>query len=134
MNINVKYILSKILNIMHFSLLLIPFIIYIIPIPKKDTYQFTLLSLTLLIMFLTPLHWYLFDGECVFTIWSKKLGDYQDSTTTSGFSETNMKWLYYPIMKIIGLKWDNDGINKMVTLHWILNIIIVWYYIFYRLI
>lgn len=131
---NINTILSKILNLIHISFLFIPLIIFYIPKPRKNTYQFNILSIILLLMFLTPLHWYLFDGECISTIWSKKLGDYQDATTSSGFSETNMKWLYLPIMNIIGLNWDDDGISKMVSLHWILNITIVWYYIFYRLI
>ena len=33
-------------------------------------------------------------------------------------------------MDLIGWKWDSVGLDKMVTLHWIINIILVWYYSF----
>ena len=64
---------------------------------------------------------------------SKEMGDLQDTETTSGFSEANLKWLYEPIMRLFGWKWDSRGLDKMVTLHWIVNIILIWYFCFYYL-
>lgn len=129
----IRRILSSLLNVLHLSLLLIPFVIFYIPIPKKKSILFNIYSVLFLIVFLTPLHWYLFDGQCIFTIWSKQLGDYKESRTTSAFSETNMKWLYYPIMKLIGLEWNDNGIGKMVAIHWTINITIIWFFLFSKL-
>ena len=85
----------------------------------------------LLLTALTPLHWKYFDNRCFLTYLSKKLGYYTDSNTDSEFSENNLGWLYKPIMNIIGWKWDDKGLDKMVNLHWIINILLIWIYTFY---
>ena len=60
------------------------------------------------------------------------MGALQNTQTDSGFSETYLKWLYKPIINLIGWKWNDDGLDKVINLHWIINIIIIWYFIFYR--
>ena len=59
------------------------------------------------------------------------MGDYKNTRTTSDFSEHNLKWLYLPIMKVFNWKWNSQGLDKMVTLHWIINIILIWIYTFF---
>ena len=120
-------LVSKLLNLIHFLLLLVPFIIYGFPKKLIRPYAKWILLVTCLI----PMHWVFFDKHCIFTIASKKMGDYQDTKTNSGFSEANLKWLYGPIMRLFDWKWDDAGLNKMVHLHWIVNILLVWYFVFY---
>ena len=78
-----------------------------------------------------PLHWVFLDNRCIFTVVSQKAGDMKNPETTSPFSEKYLKWLYKPIMNIIGWEWNNEGLDKMITLNWIINIILCWYYCFY---
>jgi len=120
-------IITRILNGIHASFLLIPFVIFFLDKQRFHPY----VKWLFLIIVLTPLHWVFFKNRCVFTIMSKWFGDYEQGETTSEFSEYNMKWIYLPIMKAIGWQWNSEDLDKMVTLHWIINIIIVWYYVFF---
>jgi len=120
-------IITRILNAIHVSFLSIPFVIFFLDKERFHPY----VKWLFLIIVLTPLHWVFFKNRCVFTIMSKQFGDYEQGETTSEFSEYNMKWIYLPIMKAIGWKWNSEDLDKMVTLHWIMNIIIVWYYVFF---
>ena len=121
-------IVSLILNIIHFILVFIPIIIFFVP--KKVLHP--LFPYIFLIIILIPLHWPLNDNECVFTTATKKSGNLQNSETTSQFSEKYLRWLYEPIMNLLGLKWNSDNLEKMVYYHWILNFILVWYYNTYK--
>ena len=120
-------LITKLLNIFHIILLLFPLLIFLIKPQILNNYK----KYILLIASLIPLHWVYFNDHCALTIISKKMGDYQESTTTSDFSEHNLKWLYLPIMNIFKWKWNSVGLDKMVTLHWILNIILIWLYTFF---
>ena len=123
---------KQIMNGIHILILLVPFLPYL-QVPKRGTKLYNFYIWLILFMFLLPLHWVFFDDHCVFTLISKWLGDYKNTETTSAFSETNLKWIYKPIMDIIGWKWDSEGLDKMVNLHWVCNYVVIWYYIFYRL-
>lgn len=82
-------------------------------------------------MLLVPIHWIFFDNRCIFTIITMKAGALNNTETDSGFSEVYLRWLYKPIMNIIGWKWNNKGVAKMVNLHWVLNFILLWYFAFF---
>ena len=116
-----------ILNLLHFILLFSPILIYFIPIKYLQSY----FKYIFLLIILIPLHWVYFDGQCFATIISKKYGDMENTQTTSGFSETYLKWLYKPIMDLVGWEWNTKGLDKMVNTHWIVNYILVWYYLFF---
>ena len=119
---------EKIINIFHIIFLFSPILIYAIP----PVYLKPYMKWFLLIVILTPIHWKFFDNRCILTILSKKLfNSYQNTETDSEFSETNLKWLYKPIMNIIGWEWNDTGLDKMVYLHWTINILLVWFYTFY---
>ena len=121
--------IGNVFNILHMLLIFFPILIYFVN--KKLLKGW--LRYAILIALLTPLHWEFFNDECVWTIITRKLGGLEESESTSSFSEQYLKWLYKPLMThIFKLKWDNDGINKMVYIHWIFNFILIWYYIFYR--
>jgi len=82
-----------------------------------------------------PLHWIFLDNKCILTSLNKKLGDYKDiDVKESAFTERYFRWLYEPIMNKIGYKWIEKDVDKMVHLHWIINIVTIWsYYFFYLL-
>lgn len=119
--------LTKILDLIHLFILLIPFLIYLIPIKyvnKNYKYLF-------LLLILIPLHWKLFDNSCVLSLITQKTGGLQNTQTTSPFTEKYLKWLYEPIMKVIGWDWEDDNIEKMVNLQWIVIFMLSWYYVFF---
>lgn len=119
--------LGILLNLIHLLTVFIPVLIYFIPIKYfKNSFKFGFLFAILI-----PIHWVFFDNQCYFTIITKKTGDLQETNTNSGFSEKYMKWLYKPIMKIIGWEWNEKSIDKMVNLHWGINFFLIWYFLFY---
>ena len=122
-----KYLLIELLNLVHLAFIFSPIFIFFIP----SSYMKPIIKWFLLIAILTPLHWKFFNNRCILTVIAMKFGYYSDSETDSEFSENNLKWLYHPIMKLIGWKWDDEGLDKMVYLHWIINIILIWIYTFY---
>jgi len=120
-------ILSNILTILHFTILIIPILIFFVPsvyFRKQFKYIF-------LILIFVPIHWKFFNDQCLSTIISKKLGYMKETETTSGFSEIYLKWLYKPIMNIIGWKWNSEGLSKMVYLHLSVNYFLIWYFLFF---
>lgn len=116
-----------ILNILHLFVLFLPVIIYFLPINYLEKY-FKFLFLILIII---PIHWLFLDNRCILTIITKNMGNMRNTETSSGFSEKYLKWLYLPIMNILGWEWNEEGIDKIVNLHWGINNILLWYYLFY---
>ena len=80
---------------------------------------------------MVPIHWAFFNGKCIFTMLTLKTGSLNNTKTDSHFSEVYLKWLYKPIMDLIGWRWDSKGIIKMVNLHWVINFGLLWYFTFY---
>jgi len=116
-----------ILNAIHMLLIFVPIIIYFI----KQKYLKPWFKFYVIFSIITPLHWIFFNNKCALTLISRSLGDKQ--AKKSGFSEKYLKWLYKPLMKyVFNLKWNSDGIAKMVNIHWIFNFILLWYFIFYK--
>ena len=115
------------LNLIHLFFVFLPILIFFVPL----RYFSSLFKYIFLIIMLIPIHWVFLDNQCGITMITRHYGDLQNSETESGFSEKYLKWLYEPIMNIIGWKWDNDGLNKMVYLHWGVNYILIWYYLFF---
>ena len=120
--------LIKIIDLFHFLMLFFPIYMVLFPNLYFDRYAKWILAFYILV----PLHWVFFNGLCLGTAINLKLGAYSNTKTTSKFSETYMMWLYRPIMNIFGWKEDTLGMDKIVTLHSIINIGLVWYYTFYK--
>ena len=116
------------LNLIHVLLVFSPIsLLFVNPIYINKWFKYYVL-----IMLLVPLHWIFFDNKCIFTEISKYFGNYSNTETeNSQFTENYLKWLYNPIMKMINLDWNEKNINKASNFHWILNFLIIWYYIFY---
>lgn len=120
--------LVDILNFIHLILLFSPVIIYYIPIK----YLSGIFKYIFLILILIPIHWDFLDGKCLFTLFTEQQGGLIEAETTSGFSEEYLEWLYRPIMKLIGWKWNSKDLNKMVNLHWLVNFVLLWYFLFFK--
>ncbi len=120
-------LITKFLNTLHLFLMILPILIFFVSKKLIKPYAHFILLITILV----PLHWKFIDDKCLLTKISIKMGNYKNTQTDSAFTERNLRWLYEPIMRLFGWEWNNDGIDKMVTLHWIINIIIVWYFCFY---
>jgi len=124
-------LLGILLDIVHLLIIFFSIILYLIPVKYlKKSFKYIFL-----VLILTPIHWNLFNNKCILTIISKKLGSYDnmnnDEESESLFSKKYLKWLYKPIMKIIGWEWKDKNISKMAVLHWIFNYILLWYYLFF---
>ena len=120
--------LVDLLNFIHLILLFSPVIIYYIPIK----YLSGIFKYIFLILIIIPIHWDFLDGKCLFTLFTEQQGGLIEAETTSGFSEEYLEWLYRPIMKLIGWKWNSKDLNKMVNLHWLVNFVLLWYFLFFK--
>ena len=116
---------TRILNAIHIAILFVPPILFLLPWRIINKYFKKYLKTILLFYILVPLHWPFFDNACLFTKISMDFGDYSQAKTTSQFSEENMMWLYAPIMRLFGWNFDSVGMNKVVTLHSIINILFI---------
>lgn len=127
-------VVSELFNVVHLLAIFVPFLLVLIPSRFFLNIELTM-KIIALFYFLIPLHWVFFDDRCVFTILSLKIGDYQNTQDAEiAFTESNLRPLYEPIMKMIGLKWENrKDIDKMINIHWIIIFIIMWYIIAFKL-
>ena len=116
------------LDMFHLLLVFFPIIIFFIPVNSKFMFQF--IKYAILLLLLTPVHWPLTNNKCVLSVASQEMGGLQNTQTDSMFSEKYMMWLYGPILKIIGEKKDDKGLDKVIAIHWIFNFILIWIYIF----
>ena len=123
-------IIGFILNIIHFVMLFSPIWLFLVPLRLIKRYR-NIFMIYFLIMLMVPIHWAFFDGKCIFTMLTLKTGSLNNTKTDSHFSEVYLKWLYKPIMELIGWRWDSKGIIKMVNLHWVINFGLLWYFTFY---
>ena len=120
-------ILIVIINIIHLVFLFSPIAIYFIT-PKYVNYVFKSLFLIILLI---PIHWDLFDDKCSLTLITESIGGLKNTTFNSQFSEKYLRWLYEPILQLFGREWNTNNLDLIIVLHWILNLILMWYYCFY---
>ena len=120
--------LALFLDMLHLLLVFFPIIIFFIP--RNKPLMFRLIKYSILILLLTPVHWPLTNNKCVLSIASKNLGGMQNTQTDSMFSEKYMMWLYGPMLKLIGERKNNRGLNKVIAIHWMFNFTLIWIYIF----
>ena len=116
---------------LHLLLVFYPIIIFLIPINSK--FMFQLIKYSILVVLLAPIHWPLLENKCLLSVVSKEIGGLQNTETDSMFSEKYMMWLYGPMLKLIGEKKNNQGMDKVIAIHWIFNFVLIWIYIFYVL-
>lgn len=117
-------LLVYIIEFIHLSYIFLPILFILIPIKNLKKY----FKYIFLISILTPISWNLNNNKCflsdiVITI---------DDNTTENISRKRLKWLYNPILNLLGLDWNKDeDLDYVIYLHWTLNYIILWVYLFY---
>jgi len=115
-----------IVDVLHMILLFFPILVYFIPISiVRDKLFKTVLIFIVLLFWCIPPHWVLFDNTCICTNVSNALSD---NTRYISFSEEYLNWLYVPIADRLFTK---NKMDKVVALHWTINHILMWYYVFY---
>ena len=119
--------LTKILNTIHFIGLFVPQLIFFIPYK----YYAPIFKWLIILYLLIPLHWRFFNGKCCLSEYTKRNGGLQNTKTSHTFTEVFMKWLYKPIMDIIGWEWNDAGITNMIYVHWIIIYLCLWFFIFF---
>lgn len=125
-------IIAKLINTIHLFGFFFPFFIPLFFVVGFKKFLKPILKLLLLIYVLVPTHWIFCDNKCFLTHITKQMGEYKKSKSKFYFIEYNLKWLYKPIMDLIGLKWLNyNGMRSILVGHLFINIIIIWYYLFY---
>jgi len=118
-------LLNNLIDGLHFVFILVPIIIYLIPINiVKIFFKFILLA-----FILNPLTWQLSNNECIMTKMTKSKND--KSISNSGFSEKYFAWLYKPILMMFNKEWTSENINLAVMAHYAINLLLLWIYLFY---
>ena len=121
-------IFSSIVDILHLVFMLTPIIIFFIPYK-----YFYITKIIILLLFLTPIHWTLFDNKCILTIISQKFGGLDNAKTNSPFTEKYLKIIYSKLFNLLNIENNEKNINKFISIKWMIMYIIVFYYIFYYL-
>jgi hypothetical protein len=111
-----------IIVILHLFLIFSPNLLFIVSFPKW-IYKFLLL-----IPILVVTHWRLFENQCILTIFQKKLGAVEKD---GSFSNKYLRWFYEPIMKFFNLEWNNENLDVIIDMHWLVNFLIIWYFTFF---
>ena len=115
-------ILANLIDLIHLLLLTFPIYMFLLPFQYiKYLFKFIFLG-----MIMTPISWKIF-GRCILSSATSSLNN-NDET----FSRRRMGLIYRPIMKSLGLDWNNkEDLDKIVNAHLGINYIIMWYYLFY---
>ena len=121
-------IFSSIVDILHLVFMLTPIIIFFIPYK-----YFYITKIIILLLFLTPIHWTLFNNKCILTKISQNLGGLDNAKTNSPFTEKYLKIIYNKLFNLLNIENNEQNINKFISIKWMIMYIIVFYYIFYYL-
>ena len=115
-------ILNWTLIILHLFLIFSPISLFFVSYPEWIYKYF------LLIPILVVTHWTLFANQCLLTIFQKDLGFIEKS---ANFSNTYLRWFYEPIMLLFKMKWNDENLDIVIDLHWLINFFIIWYFTFF---
>ena len=113
----------KFIDFVHCCLIFFPF--YMMFIPNIIVKLFFLLSA------LTPLGWLIFNGKCWMTLLVEKIMGEKNKEYKKSFSERYLGWFYFRILDLVQIENTSENLDKLVTWHWVLNNIAVWYYVFF---
>jgi len=119
---NLKF-LSYPLDLAHFILLFFPIMVYFIHFPNSTVQIMFLLSSTI------PLSWYFYDHKCIFSVLSSKLRQ-ETEENEKNFSERYLTKFYTIIQRFLGYDNSEKSFNKVIFLHWVVNMILLWFYLF----
>ena len=114
------------LDAIHLFLVFFPLLLFLIPPASTRPWLKYVFPAYILI----PLHWGLFENQCLFTIWSIQLGTMEHQGHDSSFSETYLRWFYEPLINAAGYSWKSSTLDKAIYLHWAINFILMSIYTF----
>ena len=114
------------MNALHLGLVFFPIIMFFVaPASARPWLKYAFVA-----FILVPLHWPLFDNQCIFTVASIKMGAVQHQGHDSSFSEVFLRWFYEPLIRAAGYCWNPDTLEKAIYLHWAANYILLSLYTF----
>lgn len=119
-------VFHALLNGFHLVLVFFPIILFFIAPAAARPWLKYVFPLYILV----PLHWPLFDNQCLFTIVSIKTGALEDTGHDSSFSDTYLRWLYQPLIEATGYQYNPQTLDKAIYIHWAINYILLGYYTF----
>tara|TARA_B110000444_G_C18844446_1_gene600999 strand:- start:1174 stop:1566 length:393 start_codon:yes stop_codon:yes gene_type:complete len=121
-------ILAHFIDLIHVLLIFFPVIVYFIPFKKY------IVKIMFLFSALTPLGWIIFDNKCWVTMLVSSIMDPDNKKTEyqKSFSERYLAWFYYFFLDLFGKEHNAKNMDWIVALHWVINIILIWYYVFIR--
>jgi hypothetical protein len=110
--------------LLHYIFIFSPVLLFLVPVNLiKKYFKFYFLSIVMV-----PILWGLNNNSCILTNIENGL----DKENNQTFSKKHLKWLYKPIMKMLGLKWESQkDLDKMACIHWGFNYILLWIYLFH---
>lgn len=115
-------------DLLHFVLIFFPIIVFFIPVKQFIVKVFFLLSA------LTPLGWLIFDNKCWMTVIVSSIMDPENKKTEyqTSFSDRYLGWFYYFFLDLFKKEHNTKNMNLAITWHWIINNILIWYYVFFH--
>ena len=122
--------LGVVVDIIHLFLLFIPFILLFIPKTVLTRYILSI-KIMFLLFILVPVHWLICNNQCLLTEFSKKNGTL--SNTSNAFSKQYLGLIYYTIIDSVGAKRNDNNLDKVIGLHWMIILILFWYIVMFRL-
>ncbi len=121
--IDLSKLSANLMDLIHFMFLFFPIVIYF------HRFPIYIVQFMLLFSACVPLSWEFFNNKCFLTIISKNLRG--DEEKSYNFSERYLSPLYKTIIKIFHLTDDEIGFNQAINIHLMINIMLLWYYLFY---
>ena len=114
------------LDAVHFTLVFFPLLLFLVPPRSARPWLKYIFPLYILI----PLHWGLFDNQCLFTLFSIQLGTIEHQGHDSSFSDTYLRWLYKPLIRLTGNEYSPSTLDKAIFIHWGINFLLISLYAF----
>ena len=124
-------ILNLIVDMFHIIFMFIPFIVLLVPLNVLKKYILTL-KIVFLLYILTPVHWLIFDNECILTLYSKKRGTLNNDVRNA-FSKKYLSYIYYPILRLFNAPINDKYITRIIGVHWLLMLLSFWYVVCIKL-
>ena len=119
-------VFHALLNGLHLVLVFFPIILFFIAPAAARPWLKYVFPLYILI----PLHWPLFDNQCLFTIASIRTGALENKGHNSSFSDTYLRWFYQPLIRATGNQYNPQTLDKAIYIHWAVNYILLSLYTF----
>lgn len=114
------------IDLIHIIFVLMPIGIFFIP--KK---YFWLTKIIILLLLLTPIHWILFDNNCILSLFSKNTGGLKNTKYNSPFTEKYLGWLFLSILNFFNMEKTPRNFSKLVNIQWMIKYVIIYFYLFH---